>query len=412
MLSPIVLCFLFFLWGTHSASGQTIISPSEIEEGGAFTVTCDASRAGVPEGAATISRLTISWTNGTAPPTTYARYRLFPAPYSSTFPPQTSLSRNWTFTFNGSQQGTSDAPSNRNTMRIEMVVNDAVADDAGLYYCNATYLDVAGDLVTVMEYQNVTSTTSPATDDRGSLTAACNATNAGVPATAATVVALTISWTPGPSSLPTTLARYRIFPAPYSSSFTPQNSTGKNWTFTHTGSLQGSSDNPANRHTMRIEMAVHGAKCTDAGSYFCNATYINSFGDITSAWQSLKLTSRDASVGSHQLYQYMAFPTIKGDNPSNFTMMCKINGPKTLRLDWEQILPPAEGFVPYPNPAHILRSEPVPIGSCDSYAHASTLRFAMADRLHCFIYRCSVRDGNVTVSQANLMPDVHQGCFL
>ncbi|XP_059161653.1 uncharacterized protein LOC131944827 isoform X2 [Physella acuta] len=106
--------------------------------------------------ATTITTLFIGWTAQTSQePETLARYRIYLSPYTSQ--PQTSPARNWTFAFTGSQQGTSDTPNNRNTMKIEMVVYDAKCADAGVYYCNAGYIDFQGDVVLIKQYQNISS---------------------------------------------------------------------------------------------------------------------------------------------------------------------------------------------------------------------------------------------------------------
>ncbi|XP_059161358.1 uncharacterized protein LOC131944639 [Physella acuta] len=160
MFCNFVLGF-FFLWKTQTVSAQqasqTIVSPLMIAEGGSFTVRCDASRGGVPTNFQTISRLNLVWTPGTVAPITLARYRTFISPYNNSYPPQTSPARNWTFNFSGGQQGTSERLNNRNTMKIEMVVYDAKCADAGLYFCNATYITPNDDEITVYQYQNVTS---------------------------------------------------------------------------------------------------------------------------------------------------------------------------------------------------------------------------------------------------------------
>lgn len=65
-------------------NGQTIVSTSVIEEGGSYTVTCDASRSGVPPSVTSIVSLAIAYTSGTAPIATYARYIIISQPNNST----------------------------------------------------------------------------------------------------------------------------------------------------------------------------------------------------------------------------------------------------------------------------------------------------------------------------------------
>lgn len=67
---------------TTDESSENIVSPSEITIGESFTVTCDATRAGVPENVTTVYKLAIAWRNVRAQPVTYARYRTFFPPYS------------------------------------------------------------------------------------------------------------------------------------------------------------------------------------------------------------------------------------------------------------------------------------------------------------------------------------------
>ncbi|XP_059161468.1 uncharacterized protein LOC131944690 isoform X1 [Physella acuta] len=141
----------------NQTTKDTLVSPSVIEEGGTFTVTCDASRAGVPTSVISIVSLTIASSNGGTEPKTLARNRLYPPPYQSQLPPITSPARNWSFQFTGSLSATSDRPINRNTIKIEIVVNDAKCSDAGLYFCNATYLNENDDETPASNYQNVTS---------------------------------------------------------------------------------------------------------------------------------------------------------------------------------------------------------------------------------------------------------------
>ncbi|XP_059155130.1 uncharacterized protein LOC131940487 [Physella acuta] len=61
-----------------------IVSPGDVPEGESFTVTCDASRAGVPENETKISSLSIyKSTTMETPKTTYAKYETFRYPNTS-----------------------------------------------------------------------------------------------------------------------------------------------------------------------------------------------------------------------------------------------------------------------------------------------------------------------------------------
>ncbi|XP_059146641.1 uncharacterized protein LOC131934597 [Physella acuta] len=144
---------------------KDIVSTSVIVEGGTFTVTCDASRAGVPPNISTVSNLFIGWTNGTTPPIIYAEYRTFIKPYNTLYPPLTSPPRNWTFIFSGNQQNTSDKPNNRDTMKILITVYDANKADEGIYFCNASYLDENDHETTAYKSQRVKNETTTETSD-------------------------------------------------------------------------------------------------------------------------------------------------------------------------------------------------------------------------------------------------------
>lgn len=53
-------------------------------------------------------------------------------------------------------EGTLSWPNNTDTMRIDMIVYDAKCSDAGLFFCNASYINTTGDMVSEFAYQNVT----------------------------------------------------------------------------------------------------------------------------------------------------------------------------------------------------------------------------------------------------------------
>ncbi|XP_059161276.1 uncharacterized protein LOC131944605 [Physella acuta] len=147
---------VFLIWAIQLIDGQgvshVIVTPQVVAVGGCFTVSCDASRAGVPEIASTVSSLTLGWTDGRSPPTEYSGYGILP-PYNFTNPPP---SRNWTFEFTGSLQGTSDRPFNRNTMRIEMVVHNTKLADTGFYICGASYFFWVDEEISVYKFQHIT----------------------------------------------------------------------------------------------------------------------------------------------------------------------------------------------------------------------------------------------------------------
>ncbi|XP_059161505.1 uncharacterized protein LOC131944724 [Physella acuta] len=543
MLVHSLLC-LFITSNLYSVHGQKIVSPNVIEEGGTFTVTCGASHAGVPTTASTVVSLAIGWAAGTTLPTTIARYRLFSTPYTTSFPPQTSPARNWTFNFSGSQQGKSSTPNNRNTMKIEMVVYDAKCTDAGLFYCNATYFSPVGDILSTYQSQNVTSITravpmslvlvpqyedglgpyasvNPAGSDvtlicnvngpkqltftwkyglsssevnsftpypvqndisvaepvqissgttcvqyrhtstlkfqtedmydgymyvcvatennedtivgnitiyieqvhgqkivspnvieeGGTFTVTCGASHAGVPTTASTVVSLAIGWAAG-TTLPTTIARYRLFSTPYTTSFPPQTSPARNWTFNFSGSQQGKSSTPNNRNTMKIEMVVYDAKCTDAGLFYCNATYFSPVGDILSTYQSQNVTSITRAVPMSLVLvpQYEdGLGPYASVNPagSDVTLICNVNGPKQLTFTWKYGPSSSDvnSFTSYPIQNDISVAEPVLVSSgktCVQYGHTSTLKFQTEDMYDGYMYLCVATKNNEDTIVGNI----------
>ncbi|XP_059149085.1 uncharacterized protein LOC131936188 [Physella acuta] len=140
-------CILYGLWMAilcfSKVKGQSsrndIVSPSVAETGGTFTVTCDASRAGVPTTATTISSLRITHRRGTIN-SLLAFYRTLIPPYYNLIPPTSIPVRNWTLYFEGNQNNTGERPKNRNTMKMALVVHDPRCADAGTYICHGKYM--------------------------------------------------------------------------------------------------------------------------------------------------------------------------------------------------------------------------------------------------------------------------------
>ncbi|XP_059149119.1 uncharacterized protein LOC131936222 [Physella acuta] len=111
------------------SDSDTIVNPREVKEGGSFNVTCDASRAGVPSNTKNLQILYIVWTGASNNSVLLARYWTYSTPYEYKFKPYSLPERNWSFNFVG---------NNRNTMKIEIIVQDAKCADAGLYVCRAS----------------------------------------------------------------------------------------------------------------------------------------------------------------------------------------------------------------------------------------------------------------------------------
>ncbi|XP_059149118.1 uncharacterized protein LOC131936220 [Physella acuta] len=129
---------------------DTIVNPKEVKEGGSFNVTCDASRAGVPLHITTLHVLNIKWRGASNNSVLLAGYRTYAPPYK--FTPYSLPERNWSFSFVGSLSETSESPNNRNTMKIEIIVNDAKCADAGLFVCNVSF----ESRLYFISYQNLT----------------------------------------------------------------------------------------------------------------------------------------------------------------------------------------------------------------------------------------------------------------
>ncbi|XP_059164027.1 uncharacterized protein LOC131946978 [Physella acuta] len=146
------LCTCLFIF---SVCGQAIVDKSVIEDGGTFTVTCDATRAGVPTTTVDYVSSLVLLIKGTAF-TELARYRPYP-PYAENYTnDQYFGTRNWTYQFSGGRGGTDNTPVNRNTIKIVIQMNEAKCADAGLYFCNASYIQNKNDL-TSSNFYNVTS---------------------------------------------------------------------------------------------------------------------------------------------------------------------------------------------------------------------------------------------------------------
>ncbi|XP_059149088.1 uncharacterized protein LOC131936191 [Physella acuta] len=418
--------------GTESAytsqpRSETILKQNVVNVTTSFTVTCDASRAGVPTNATTILRLTIARTDGTKEPTTLADYNTLTSPYESSFQPESSSMKTWFFEFSGRLDGLPYRLNNRNTMKIDMTIRDARCPDEGLYFCTAIYVNSHNDVLMESRYQNITITggqvyvsfnsfprpsgllvdpsfpLKPSVDwklfsfekmdfnltcivngsnnvnihwkfgsslsnfssftpypeatgehflidsgttcewyfhsstlsfkteykydgytyvcvatennrdtivanmtlnvtqaweksdnlihpkevkEGGSFNLTCYASHASVPLNITTVTTLYVEWTDGTQN-PVLLARYRTYIPPFQYKFPSYFLPTSNRTINFYGNLQGTSDAPNNRNTMKIEIMVHDAKCTDAGVYFCNASFIDS--STASSYQNLAI---------------------------------------------------------------------------------------------------------------------------
>ncbi|XP_059149108.1 uncharacterized protein LOC131936212 [Physella acuta] len=152
-LEMVILC-----WSkvNGQSSRDDIVSPSVVEARGTFTVTCDASRAGVPTNATTVAHLFITHRRGTIY-RDLAIYSIYIYPYEIKVEPFTIPPRYWTYNFEGSlRRGTADQPKNRNTMKIKLVIRDARCSDDGTYICRGMYISSNGQQTNVKGlYQNL-----------------------------------------------------------------------------------------------------------------------------------------------------------------------------------------------------------------------------------------------------------------
>ncbi|XP_059157197.1 uncharacterized protein LOC131941745 [Physella acuta] len=302
MENNVLFGVLLVAWS--SVSCDTIVNPYVVADGGSFVLKCDASLAGVPANATSITATAILWKNWTTPKIYLAHYSVNHHPYKKKNPPPAFPERNWTFNFSGgfdrSEYFEKYNPKNRNTMKIEIVVKDAKCTDAGTYFCNVDYLDAKDDEVFVSMSQDLTikvckqssTNTLLSTDvveDGLSFTVTCDSSRAGIPANAATVKTMYIAWTNG-TEMPINLARYDIRTNPYTFKMLPQNSSSWKRTFEFIGGFEGLLDRPNNRNTMKIKMTVYNSESSDTGLYICNGIYFNSRGEESQT----------------QLYQYLS----------------------------------------------------------------------------------------------------------
>ncbi|XP_059162458.1 uncharacterized protein LOC131945864 [Physella acuta] len=151
-----VLAAMLLCWskGCSQTMSNNILSKTEVEAGGSFTVTCDASRAAVPADAS-IGSVLVQLNNGSEK-IVVAKYWTFAPILSVRDPSRIFPVRNWTYNFDGSLRGTADRPKNRNTMRIEIYAVDAKCQDAGSYFCIVEYLvGTSNTLITKESYQTL-----------------------------------------------------------------------------------------------------------------------------------------------------------------------------------------------------------------------------------------------------------------
>ncbi|XP_059161629.1 uncharacterized protein LOC131944816 isoform X2 [Physella acuta] len=194
----------------------------------------------------------------------------------------------------------------------------------------------------------------------------------------------------------------------------PITSPARNWSFQFTGSLFATSDRPLNRNTIKIEIVVNDAKCSDAGLYFCNATYLNENDDETTASSYQNITSRGKVVPQslvlvpqyeEDLGPYKSFNRAG----SNITLTCRVNAPKALTFTWKYGPSSSDvnSFTSYPVQNAISVYEPFQISSgttCVQYRHTSTLKFQTEDMYDGYMYVCVARAnyrdtivGNMTI---------------
>lgn len=73
-LSLVITATSHILFLVQAGSQEAIVSPIDIHEGGSFTVTCEASRAGVPDEINTIRELEIAYAENDNSLISYAVY--------------------------------------------------------------------------------------------------------------------------------------------------------------------------------------------------------------------------------------------------------------------------------------------------------------------------------------------------
>ncbi|CAL1546365.1 unnamed protein product, partial [Lymnaea stagnalis] len=68
------------------------------------------------------------------------------------------------------------------------------------------------------------------------------------------------------------IATYRPFPIPGFSNVSKFFPTGRNWAVEASGGVASGDDTTNNKVTIKLELVVKDAKCSDAGIYSCNAS--------------------------------------------------------------------------------------------------------------------------------------------
>ncbi|XP_059161212.1 uncharacterized protein LOC131944550 [Physella acuta] len=175
---------------------------------------------------------------------------------------------------------------------------------------------------------------------------------------------------------------------------------------------------------MKIEMVVYDAKCTDAGFFYCNATYISSEGHLlaTSQFQNVTSITRAVPLSLVLVPQYEeGLGPYKSVNPawSNVTLTCNVNGPKVLTFTWKYGPSSQDfnSFMIYPVQNDISVAEPVLVSSgttCVQYRHTSTLKFQTEDMYDGYMYVCVATEnneetivGNITIHTQRVTPTWH-----
>ncbi|XP_059149084.1 uncharacterized protein LOC131936187 [Physella acuta] len=286
-----------------------LLSPSVVETGGTFTVTCDASRAGVPTTATTVRTLVIEWSDGTQQLKPLARYGHNGTQYDAKGPKDVTfqwkfgsrLSNFNSFTPYSVQNATSVAEPvlvSSGATCVQYIHSSTLKFQTEEKYDGYTYVCVATEnnkntIVGNMTLYTKTGKQSPytsqplsetlvnpkAVDVGGSFTVTCDASRAGVPTNATTILSLTVARRDGEKE-PITLARYNTLTFPYESSIPPKTSHGGKKRFYFSGRINKTSDRLNNRNTMMMNMTVNDAGCPDDGVYICTAIYFNSNNDV------------------------------------------------------------------------------------------------------------------------------------
>ncbi|CAL1537179.1 unnamed protein product, partial [Lymnaea stagnalis] len=161
------------------------------------------------------------------------------------------------------------------------------------------------------------------------------------------------------------------------------------------------SDPDNNRKTIKLSLSVTDARCSDAGVYICNASFVPTSGIVTAS-RSQNITAKvktEAPVMKSN--NHMGNNPFNSENEAglNMTLTCSVLGPPSIRIHW--LWCPRNGFSCASYPVTNEVDDLPPTGKpCERIRHESSLNFFVAP--YSLTYICVVKDGNLEMSRTNL----------